>query len=424
MEDKCLTISALNRYIKYKFDYDKNLENILLSGEVSNFKCHSSGTLYLKLKDEASEIKAVMFSRIASNLNFLPKDGDKVIVRGFVRTFEKTGEYQFYINEMSLSGIGELYLKFEKLKKELETKGLFDVAHKKPIPKWPKTIGVLTSDTGAAIHDIITTISRRYPICTIILYPTLVQGEYAKDSIVSNIKKANLDALCDVLILGRGGGSLEDLWPFNEEEVAYAIYDSNIPIISAVGHEVDFTISDFVSDLRAPTPTSAAELVTPNIIDLLNNLKTLYNRLNTNINKIFEDKSINLANIEEKLSKTNPINKLNDHKAEVDKLAKILNSNFSNVLSVKKDIVNNLKHNLDVYINRILEYKSLNCSNLNNKLDALSPLKIMDKGFSIAHSKDHLIKSISDVKVDDIVSVTFKDGSIDTKVVEVYKDGK
>ena len=424
MEDKCLTVSAINRYIKYKFEYDKNLENILVSAEISNFKCHSSGTFYLKLKDENSEIKAVMFSRLASNVNFLPKDGDKVIVKGSVRTFEKSGEYQLYIETMSLSGIGELYLKFEKLKKELEAKGLFDRSHKKQLPKFPKTIGVLTSDTGAAIHDIITTILRRYPLCTIILYPTLVQGEYAKNSIVSNIEKANKDNLCDILIVGRGGGSLEDLWPFNEEIVAYAIYNSNIPIVSAVGHEVDFSISDFVSDVRAATPTAAAELVTPNIVDLKNNIKLLYNRLNNNINKIFEDKTIYITNLEERLSKTSPLNKLNQHKKDLDKLIKTIDKNFNDILCFKKDKIDNFSKNLDVYIKYIIDYKSLNYFNLNNKLEALSPLKIMDKGFSIASINGHIIKNTTDAKVDDMISIKLKDGTIDTKVVEVHKDGK
>ena len=424
MEDKCLTVSALNRYIKYKFEYDKNLDNILLSAEVSNFKCHSSGTLYLKLKDQSSEIKAIMFSSYASKLDFLPKDGDKVIVSGSVRTFEKSGEYQFYITKISLSGIGELYLKFERLKKELELKGLFDARHKKPIPKFAKTIGVLTSDTGAAIHDIITTISRRYPLCKIILYPTLVQGENAKDSIVANIKKANDDALCDVLIIGRGGGSLEDLWPFNEEEVAYAIYESKTPIVSAVGHEVDFSISDFVADMRAATPTAAAELVTPNILDLLSKLKSSYVRLNTNIKKIFVDKSIYITNLEERLSKTSPINKLNERKKELDNLTKTINKNFNDILSFKKDKIDNLSKNLNIYINHIYEYKSLNFINLKTKLEALSPLKIMDKGFSIASVNGHIIKSTLDTKVDDIVSIKLQDGTIDTKVVEVHKDGK
>ncbi len=424
MDLKCLTISALNRYIKYKFEYDKNLENILVSAEISNFKCHSSGTFYFKLKDELSEMKAVMFSRVAQKLNFLPKDGDKVIVEGSVRTFEKTGEYQFYVEKLSLSGIGELYLKFEKLKKELEEKGLFDNKHKKPIPSFPGTIGVLTSDTGAAIHDIITTIKRRYPICKIILYPTLVQGVGAKDSIVNNILKANNDKLCDVLIVGRGGGSLEDLWPFNEEEVAYAIYNSNIPIISAVGHEVDFSISDFVADLRAATPTAAAELVTPNIVDLKEKVKEYYKKLNSNIIKIFDDKTMFLTNLDERLSKVSPVNKLKDHKKELDRLFNYLNKNFKVILDSKLNNLNNTYKILNKNMNNYLEIKKTTYLTLNNKLEVLSPLKIMNKGFSISRLNGKVLKSVDCVSKDNEVEIKLLDGTINTKVIEVHKNGK
>ncbi len=424
MEEKYLTISALNRYIKYKFEYDKNLDDILVSAEISNFKYHSSGHLYFKLKDETSEMKSMMFSSYANKLNFLPKDGDKVIVRGSVKAFERNGEYEFYVTEMSLSGIGELYLKFDKLKKELQAKGLFDVSHKKPIPKFPKTVGILTSDTGAAIHDIITTIKRRFPLITLILYPTLVQGENAKDSIAKNIKKANSDALCNVLILGRGGGSLEDLWPFNEEEVAYAIYNSNIPIISAVGHEVDFSISDFVSDMRAATPTAAAELVSPNIVELKSNINDSINRINKAINKIISDKELILSNFDQRLLSLSPKEKLNQKRNDLNKLFVSLNNNFSHILTNEEVYLTNTRDKLNIFINRYLEYKSQEFKNINNRLDLLSPLKIMDKGFSIVETNNKIVKSVTDVKKEDNINIKVLDGTIEAKVVEVLKDGK
>lgn len=424
MEEKYLTISALNRYIKYKFEYDKNLDDILVSAEISNFKYHSSGHLYFKLKDETSEMKAMMFSSYANKLNFLPKDGDKVIVRGSIKAFERNGEYEFYVTEMSLSGIGELYLKFDKLKKELQAKGLFDETHKKSIPKFPKTVGILTSDTGAAIHDIITTIKRRFPLITLILYPTLVQGENAKNSIIKNIKKANSDALCDVLILGRGGGSLEDLWPFNEEEVAYAIYDSNIPIISAVGHEVDFSISDFVSDMRAATPTAAAELVSPNIVELKTNIKDSIKRINTAINKIISDKELILSNFDERLLSLSPKEKLNQKQNDLNKFFTSLNNNFSNLLNHSEINLTNTKEKLDIFITRYFENKSQEFKNINNRLDLLSPLKIMDKGFSIVENDNKIVRSVTDVKKNDNINIKVLDGTIEAKVVEVFKDGK
>ena len=272
MEERYLTVTALTKYIKYKFDHDYHLEDVLLEGEISNFKHNSRGHFYFTLKDDSAQISATMFVSSARNVKFEPTDGMKVFVRGNVTVYEPSGTYQINVKEMKSSGLGDLYLAYEKLKKELEKEGLFDPIHKKPIPRFPKTIGVITSPTGAAIKDIINTITRRYPLCSVILYPAIVQGTDSKDDVAKQIKKANSDNLCDVLIVGRGGGSIEDLWAFNEKVVAYAIYESNIPIISAVGHEIDFTIADFVSDVRAATPTAAAEIATPNIDTLKQNI--------------------------------------------------------------------------------------------------------------------------------------------------------
>ena len=266
MTNNYITIGALNKYLKNLFDGDSNLQEVYLKAEISNFKAHTRGHLYFTLKDETSRINAVMFSYNVSKLKFKPIDGMKVLVKGKISVYEATGSYQIYVEEMDQDGLGNLYIEFEKLKKKLSSEGLFDQDKKKRIPKVPRKIGIVTASTGAAIKDILTTIKRRFPICETILFPSLVQGADAAKDIVKNIEIANTYDI-DTLIVGRGGGSIEDLWPFNEEIVARAIYESEIPVISAVGHETDFTIADFVADLRAPTPSAAAELVVADIFD-------------------------------------------------------------------------------------------------------------------------------------------------------------
>ena len=274
MNPNYITVTQLTKYIKYKIDNDVNLDTVYLKGEISNFKAHTRGHFYFTIKDENSRINAVMFSSSASKIKFVPTDGMKILVTGKISVYEATGGYQIYVNEMLEDGVGNLYIAFEQLKKKLEQEGLFDPAKKKKIPKIPTTIGIITAPTGAAIKDILSTIKRRWPLAKTILFPSLVQGEEAASDIVRNINIAK-DYDLDVLIIGRGGGSIEDLWPFNEEIVARAIYDLDIPTISAVGHEIDFTIADFVADLRAPTPTGAAEMAVPNINDVINYLKQL-----------------------------------------------------------------------------------------------------------------------------------------------------
>lgn len=274
-----VTVTALTKYIKRKFDVDPHLEDIWIKGELSNVKIHSRGHIYFTLKDDNARIQSVMFARQNRNLAFTPENGMKVLVRGGISVYEPSGNYQLYAKEIQPDGIGALHLAYEELKKKLSQEGLFDEKHKKPIPAFPSVVGVVTSPTGAAVRDVITTIKRRYPLVKVIVFPTLVQGVNAGESIVSSIKEANRRDLCDVLIVGRGGGSIEELWAFNEEAVARAIFSSDIPIISAVGHETDFTISDFVADLRAATPTGAAEQAVPNMLDLLERLKTLEARI-------------------------------------------------------------------------------------------------------------------------------------------------
>jgi exodeoxyribonuclease VII large subunit len=283
---KYLTVSALTKYLKYKFDSDENLRVVFLRGEISNFKSHSTGHYYFSLKDETSKINAIMFSMNAKKLPFTPTEGMKVLVSGRVSIYESTGNYQIYVDEMLEDGVGNLYIAFEQLKEKLSKEGLFDPKYKKKIPSIPRKIGIVTAPTGAAVKDILSTIKRRFPICETYLFPSLVQGENAASDIVKRIEQANTYDL-DVLIVGRGGGSIEDLWSFNEEIVARAIFASHIPIVSAVGHEIDWTIADYVADLRAPTPTGAAELVDPNIMDLNKHLHQMSIRVNEAIiNKI------------------------------------------------------------------------------------------------------------------------------------------
>lgn len=291
MQDKYVTISRINNYLKSYFDNNPHLQHVYLKGEISNFKNHTRGHLYFTLKDEESRLSAVMFQGYANTLNFNPEDGMNVLVEGRISCYPAQGTYQIYVEKMEVDGIGNLYIEFEKLKKKLASEGLFDEKYKKPIPKYPTKIGIITAPTGAAIKDILSTIKRRYPICETILFPCLVQGKSAAPDIVKQINTAQEYDL-DVIICGRGGGSIEDLWAFNEECVARAIFDSKIPIISAVGHEIDFTIADFVSDLRAPTPTGAAEMAVPTINDVKYMIKQLRHRANEYISNMLKLKKI------------------------------------------------------------------------------------------------------------------------------------
>ena len=402
MNERYLTVSALTKYIKYKFDIDFNLQDVLLEGEISNFKHNSRGHFYFTLKDDNAQISATMFSTYASKVKFEPEDGMKVFVKGTVSVYEPSGTYQINVKEIKSDGLGELYVAYEKLKKELEALGLFDPAHKKPIPRFPKTIGVITSPTGAAIRDIINTISRRYPLAQMILYPAIVQGDDSKDDIARQIKHANEDKLCDVLIVGRGGGSIEDLWAFNEKVVAYAIYDSEIPVISAVGHEVDFTIADFVADKRAATPTAAAELATPNIDTLKENIAYNVDLLNKKINYKFNEYKMRLANIDKVIDSKNPIT----------------------ILEHKKDIVNNNIQRLNLLINKILDNKKNEYVLKNHTLELLNPLTIMNRGYSIAKVNGKVITKANEAKVGDLLEIDLQDGRIKTEVREVLDGGR
>ena len=408
-----LTVSALNRYLKFKLDNDSELQNILLKAEISNFKRHSRGHLYLSLKDDSSSISAIMFVSNTARLNFNPKDGDKVIVEGYISVYEAYGTYQVYIQKMDLDGVGDLYLAYEKLKEELEKKGYFQASHKKTLPRFPKTVGVVTSPTGAAVRDIINVIESRFPLTKIIIYPALVQGVNAKESIAEQIEKANQNGLCDVLIVGRGGGSIEDLWAFNEEKVAKAIYDSEIPIISAVGHETDFTIADFVADVRASTPSHAAEIAVRNYRDILVDIDTLKNRLknslvnlynsslrhyqtvvNRNVLKnpkrLIETKELYFSNIYDRLVKVSPLN----------------------VISLRKDKVINFEKQLRLDYRYQLNQIQSDYQHLLEKLELVNPLNIMKKGFAIVRQDDLIKKHFNEIDKAKDINIEITGGEI------------
>lgn len=401
MEERYLTVSALTKYIKYKFDHDHHLEEVLLEGEISNFKHNSRGHFYFTLKDEGAAISVTMFSSFARQVAFEPKDGMKVFVKGNVTVYEPSGTYQINIKEMKSDGIGDLYLAFQKLKAELEKEGFFALEHKKQIPAFPECIGVITSPTGAAIRDIIHTVERRYPLTKLILYPAIVQGEDAKDNIVQQIKLANEQGLCDVLIVGRGGGSIEDLWAFNERVVAMAIYESRIPIISAVGHEIDFTIADFVADLRAATPTAAAELATPSIEVLKGNVLYYVERMSKLLRQRIENAKLYIANIDRRLEALNPITNLKH----------------------KEQIIKEYTKRLHLLIQGILLEKKSNFRFMDAKLQALNPLAIMDKGYSISSIDGTIITDVEKVHVGDQLKTQMKNGYILSEIMEVKKNG-
>lgn len=395
MEYNAVTVTDLNKYIKEKFDNDEALINIMVKGEISNFKNHYTGHLYFTLKDENSIIKCVMFKNYADRLKFTPKDGTQVIVFGSVTVFEKGGNYQIYVKAMKEDGIGDLYTKYEELKERLEKSGMFDSAHKKKIPMLPKIIGVLTSQTGSVIRDIINVSTRRNPDVYIRLLPVPVQGEGACNKIADSIKLMNEKELADVIIVARGGGSLEDLWPFNEEVVATAIYESKIPVISAVGHETDFTIADFVADLRAPTPSAAAELAVPDIADLKYKISTYRQRLKISLKKKVEltrlryDKAMSSRPFKE------PTRNINDNYLKVDAYIKRLENKMQ----------------------LIYKEKESKYAKIVSRLDTLSPLKTLARGYCLAENEGKIVKKASDVKSGDELDLKFQDESRKAKVV-------
>ncbi len=421
MDTQYINVSDLNKYIKTIFDKDELLKKVYLRAEISNFKNHTRGHLYFTLKDETSRINAVMFLFNTKGLLFTPTDGMKVLVEGKISVYEPNGGYQIYVEKMTEDGLGNLYLKYEELKKELSSKGLFDELHKKSIPKYPTKIGIITAPTGAAVKDILSTIRRRYPICSTILFPTLVQGEGAKENIVKQIEEANKHDL-DVIILGRGGGSIEDLWAFNESIVAYAIYDSKIPIISAVGHEIDYTISDFVADLRAPTPTGAAEMAVPNIIDVKNTINHYVLRSNESINNYLKLLNNHLKSLTESYILKNPLALYEVKEEKLSNYIEYLNKNIFNIINKCNVKYENII-NKDILLNpeKIYQNKLHNYNIVINKLELLNPLNILSKGYSIIKKDNMVVKSVKNLKLKDTINIKLYEGNIEATIERIGK---
>ncbi len=393
--EMAISVTDLNKYIKNKIADDEYLNNILIKGEISNFKHHYTGHLYFTLKDENSLIKCIMFKSYAQKLKFEPRDGMKVYILGSVSVFERDGVYQIYAKVMEEDGLGDLYTKYQKLKEELEKKGLFDQSHKQKIPMMPKVIGVLTSQTGSVIRDIINVSTRRNPNVYIRLLPVPVQGEGAAEKIAEGIEYMNKNQLADVIILARGGGSLEDLWPFNEEIVAYSIYESKIPIISAVGHETDFSISDFVADLRAPTPSAAAELAVPDIYEVKQKINTYQNRLKMALTKKLEIMKLRYDKCMSSSVFREPTRRIQENYIKIDSYVKQL-----------ENVINKIKEkNKNKYIELV------------SKLDTLSPLKTLTRGYSILEKDGKIVKSITDLQPEDEISIRLKDGEKQAKII-------
>lgn len=394
-ENMAISVSQLNSYIKDKIADDEYLNNVLVKGEISNFKNHYTGHMYFTLKDENSLIKCIMFKSYAQRLEFMPKDGMKVFALGGVSVFERDGVYQIYVKAMQEDGVGALYKKYEELKCRLEEEGYFDESHKQKIPLMPKTIGVLTSQTGSVIRDIINVSTRRNPNVNIRLLPVPVQGEGAAEKIANGIKFMNDNNLADVLILARGGGSLEDLWPFNEEIVAHAIYNSKLPVISAVGHETDFSISDFVADLRAPTPSAAAELAVPDIYEVKQKINTYQNRLRLTLVKKVEIMKLRYEKAMSSRVFKEPLRNINDNYLKVDSYVKRL----------EKKVVEKQQNEKTKYVELV------------SKLDALSPLKTLTRGYSLVENENKIVKSVNELKTGDKIDIRFVDGKKQAEIL-------
>lgn len=395
MKIEPISVTELNKYVKDKVAADEYLNNVLVKGEISNFKHHYTGHMYFTLKDENSLIKCVMFKTSTATLNFMPKDGMKVIVFGTVSVFERDGIYQIYCKAMQEDGMGSLFKAYEELKRKLELEGLFDESHKKKIPFMPKIIGVLTSNTGAVIRDIINVSTRRNPNVYIRLLPVPVQGEGASVKIANAIRLMNEKNLADVIILARGGGSLEDLWPFNEEVVARAIYESDLPIISAVGHETDFTIADFVADLRAPTPSAAAELAVQNVEDLKDTIDLYQNRLKISLKRKTELMRLRYEKCISSRVYREPLLKINEQYMVID----------SKIKSLENSVTKKLKDS------------KIEMAKLISKLDALSPLKTLTRGYCLTEIDGKVITKSKDLKKDMTVGIRFQDGDVSAKIL-------
>lgn len=436
-----LSVSTLTKYIKYKFDQDPHLQSVLLKGELSNFKKHSSGHLYFNVKDKNSVISAMMFKGNASKLTFDPKEGDEVLLEARVSVYERRGNYQIYVNKMEIDGIGNLYQKLEQLKEKLNKQGLFDQNHKKAIPRFPKKIAILTADTGAAIRDIHTTIDSRYPLVEKIPISTLVQGINAKNDIIEKIKYADTLGV-DTIIVGRGGGSIEDLWNFNEEEVVRAIYECHTPIISAVGHETDFTLSDFVADVRAATPTQAAVIATPDQYELIQQIHQYQFSLTKSIKQLIEKQHKQLDYLSSYYKFKQPTLLYDQQIQRRDDLEKKLTQLLTLNIEKKRNNITILRQyfNLKRLNDSILQYQKISVNNKNRlinliyslinnnkvslknkieQLNQLSPTNTMLRGYSIINKDDKVITSTHDLNEQDEITLSMKDGNVDAIVKKV-----
>lgn len=403
MKIKTFSVSQVNEYINKLLKGDIILANLQVEGEISNFNHHSSGHMYFSIKDESSRIRCVMFRGQARLLKFLPEEGMKVLVKGYVSLYERDGQYQLYIQNMEPAGIGALYFAYEQLKERLEKEGLFHQSSKKPLPFLPEKIGVITSPTGAAIRDIISVINRRNPNVEIIIYPVLVQGLESKEQISGAIEYLNKSKAVDVIIVGRGGGSIEELWSFNEEVVARSIFSSKIPIISAVGHETDFTISDFVADMRAATPSAAAELVIPSLRDLEYTLLSLEKRGVQAMANILGQKENKLKQLSTSHVFTKPYDSINQYKQEIDWLRERMTKEIEKVLMVQRE-----------------KYQGLT-----NNLLGVSPNSVLNRGYSIVKDKkDNFISSIAKLSKGDQVQIILKDGLIKCIIEDIKEGGR
>lgn len=437
-----LTVKALTKYIKRKFDADPHLRDVYVKGELSNVKLHQSGHIYFTLKDDGARVAATMFKTAATKLAFEPKEGMQVFIRGDVNVYEGYGTYQLYVQEMQPDGVGSLFVAFNQLKEQLQKEGLFKPEWKQPIPKYPEKIGVLTSTTGAAIRDICTTLKRRYPLAEILIYPTLVQGAQATPSIVQNIENANRDAQCEVLIVGRGGGSIEDLWAFNEEAVARAIFGSRIPIISAVGHETDTTIADFVADLRAPTPTAAAEMAVPDQQELFQRVLKQKSQLHQIVRMQLTTERQRLKKLQESYPLSMPerlYRPFTEKLAQLDTgLQKAMQVDLMKKTSQLQKLYGTVQQHSPkkalAFHRRELEVSTLQLTRAAEQfvakqkqqfgasvrtLEALNPLAILSRGFTVAYKEDKVLKSSADLKPNDTVTLSFYDGKVTAEVKDV-----
>jgi len=442
-----LSVSQLNRSIKLLLERDPHLQDVWVRGEISNFTHHSSGHMYFTLKDDQSRLKVVMFASYNRFLRFLPKNGTKAIVRGSVSAFERDGAYQLYAKEMQPDGLGSLYLAFEQLKEKLAQEGLFAVERKRPLPRFPKRVGVVTSPTGAAIRDICITIRRRYPQADIVLAPAIVQGVEAPLSIVNGIRNLNRLADIDVMIVGRGGGSIEELWAFNDEQVARAIASSTIPVISAVGHETDVTISDFVADVRAATPTAAAELAVPHYLEWQQRVQQLEMRTHRAMRQLVLQERKRLQGLVQSYAMRQPQRRLEEAAQRLDqaqlrmrqamrqlmrlrreryiRLAEqIRRYRLADHVKERREKVLTLRLRLDERMNAAMKQKKLEFASRLAHLDAVSPLKVMQRGFSLVYSGDQLVKSVEQFATGDELVVRLSDGSATARVERIEREEK